>query len=147
MKFISHYTESPSFWIYRAYIEGVAALRKSFLAAGVDLTPEQWGIMARIGDEEGLSQSKLGEKAFKDRHTINRIINILEKNGYIERRPDEYDKRAYKLFLTASGMKTLKKSTPVVLQHLKKRFKGITAEDLAALNRILKHIVTNIEEI
>jgi DNA-binding MarR family transcriptional regulator len=147
MKLLFPFDESPSLWLYRAHTQGVAALRKDFLAAGFDLTPEQWAIMTRIRGAEGLSQSQLGEKTFKDRHNINRIINILEKRGYTERRPDEDDKRAYRLFLTRSGMDTLKKSTPIVLKHFKKRFGGISDGDLAALRRILEHIVKNIEKI
>ena len=139
--------ESPSFWLYRAHTQGVAALRKAFLAAGFDLTPEQWAIMARIRDNEGLSQSQLGERTFKDRHNINRIINLLEKRGYTERRLDEDDKRAYRLFLTKSGMNTLKKSTPIVLTQFEMRFNGLSAGDMAVLRRILEHIVRNIEKI
>jgi DNA-binding MarR family transcriptional regulator len=138
--------ESPSFWLYRAHTQGAAALRKAFLSAGFDLTPEQWAIMARIRDNEGLSQSQLGEKTFKDRHNINRIINILEKRGYTERRIDDDDKRAYRLFLTKVGMDTLKKSTPIVLAQFKMRFSGLSAGDMAVLRRILEHIVGNIEE-
>lgn len=147
MKLLFLLDESPSSWIYRAHIQGVAALRNDFLAAGFDLTPEQWAIMARIRSHEGLSQSQLGEKTFKDRHNINRIINILEKCGYTERRPDEDDKRAYRLFLTEFGMHTLKKSTPIVLKHYKKRFSGISDGDIAALRRVLKQIIKNIKEI
>ncbi|MCX5829384.1 MAG: MarR family transcriptional regulator [Deltaproteobacteria bacterium] len=147
MKLLFPLDESPSFWLYRAHTQGAAALRRDFLAAGFDLTPEQWGIMTRIRDNEGISQSQLCEKTFKDRHNINRIINILEKRGYTERRPDEDDKRAYRLFLTESGMDALKKSTPIVLKHFRKRFSGISDGDLAALHRILVHIVNNIKNI
>ena len=122
-------------------------MRKAFLAAGFDLTPEQWAIMARIRDNEGLSQSQLGERTFKDRHNINRIVNLLEKRGYTERRLDEADKRAYRLFLTKSGTDTLKKSTPIVLKHFKMRFSGLSAGDMAVLRRILEHVVRNIEKI
>jgi DNA-binding MarR family transcriptional regulator len=147
MKLLFPLDESPSFWLYRAHTQGVAALRKDFLASGFDLTPEQWAIMARIQDDGGLSQSQLGEKTFKDRHNINRIINILEKHGYIERQPDEDDKRAYRLFLTGSGMNTLNKLNPIVLKHFKKRFSGISAGDLATLRRILEQIIKNIKKI
>ena len=37
------------FWVYRTYIQSVAVLRRAFQAAGYDLTPEQWGVLARVG--------------------------------------------------------------------------------------------------
>jgi DNA-binding MarR family transcriptional regulator len=137
--------ESLSFLLYRVNTQGTTAMRKALLAAGFDLTPEQWGIMAHLQKTAGMSQAQLGEKTLKVRNNINRIVNILEKRDHIKRQHDEDDKRAYRLFLTASGMDTLKKSTPIVLKHLKKRFSGISAGDLAALRRILEQLVKNIE--
>lgn len=145
MKLLFPLDESPSFWVYCAHTQGKAALRKDFLASGFDLTPEQWAVMRRIRDNEGLSQSQLGEKTYKDRHNINRIINILEKRGYVERRPDKTDKRAYRLSLTAAGIDLLDRSTPTVVAHFEKRFSGISEADLAVLRRVLERIVDNIK--
>src|SRR3974390_881615 len=105
---------SLGFWLYRVHTQGAPALRKEFLSAGLDLMPEQWAVMARLHELPGMSQSRLGQKTFKNRHNINRIVNLLEKRGLIERRPDEADKRANCLFLTAAGQAILELSTPVV---------------------------------
>jgi len=138
--------KSIIFLIYRAHTQGVTALRKDLLAAGFDLTPEQWAIMAHLQKTAGMSQAQLGEKSLKDRHNINRIINILDERGYVKREPDEDDKRAYRLFLTPSGTETLRKSTPIFLNHVEKRFNGISAADLAVLRRILEQTIKNIEK-
>ena len=139
--------ESLSFLIYRVHTQGAASLRKAFLSAGVDLMPEQWAIMARLNVEEGMNQSRLGQKTFKDRHNINRIINILEKRGLIERLPDDLDNRANRLYLTMSGRTLLEQSTPVVQKHFKQRFSGLSANDLTIFRRILEDIINNIEKI
>lgn len=103
--------------------------------------------MARLQENAGMSQSQLGEKTLKDRHSINRIINILERRSYIERRSDKEDKRAYQLFLTKSGTAILKKSTPIFLKHYERRFSGFNADDLDHLRRMLGKIMKNIESI
>jgi len=139
--------ELPNFLIYRVRTQGAVALRKAFLAAGFDLTPEQWGVMTRLRDNEGMNQNQLAERTFKDRHNINRILNLLEKHGYIKRRPDKSDKRAHRIFLTKSGRMIQEKLTPIVLNHLHQRFKDLSPKDIETLHRILKHIIKNIEEI
>jgi DNA-binding MarR family transcriptional regulator len=138
--------ESLVFWVYRIRTQSVAVLRRAFQAAGYDLTPEQWGVLARVGKHEGMSQSQLGKETFKDRHNITRIVNILEKRGYIERQPDNIDKRAYRLFLTESGRIIQKELTPVVLNHLKGMFSGLSSRDLRTLLRIFEHTVNNLEK-
>jgi MarR family transcriptional regulator, organic hydroperoxide resistance regulator len=138
--------ESLGFWVYRMHTQRVAVLRRAFQAAGYDLTPEQWGLMVRLGEHEGMNQSKLGEKAFKDRHNTTRILNQLVKRGYVERRPDERDKRAFCLFLTESGRIVQRKLIPIVLKHYTSAFSGLTDKDLLIMLKILQHVVGNLEK-
>ena len=138
--------ESLGFWVYRIHTQGTNALRRAFQAAGYDLTPEQWGLLARLREAEGSNQTQLGEKMLKDRHNITRILNLLEKRGYIERRPDEADKRIYRVFLTKSGRAVQEELTPVVLNHRRSTVKGLKPDDLQAVRNLLEHIVKNLEK-
>ena len=138
--------ESPGFLIYRVNTQGTNALRRALQAAGYDVTPEQWAVLARLRQEEGTNQTQLGEKMLKDRHNITRILNLLEKRGYVERRPDEADKRVYRVFLTEAGRVTQEELAPVVLNHRKLTFKGLTPEDLRTMRILLERIVRNLEE-
>ncbi len=54
--------ESLGFWVYRVHTQGTNALRRAFQAAGYDVTPEQWGVLARLREQEGTSQTQLGRK-------------------------------------------------------------------------------------
>lgn len=135
----------PGFWVYLLHTQEVLALRSAFLGAGFDLTPEQWSVLNRLIEKDGVNQNRLAERTVKDRHNINRILNQLEKKGYIERRHDVFDKRAHLIFLTKSGRITYEKLFPKFLDHLRKRFKGISHEDLESLRRILQTMYRNIE--
>jgi len=137
--------DSLGFWIYRAHTQSSNLLRRTFQAHGFDLTPEQWGVLAALRDEEGVNQSQLGENTFKDRHNITRILGLLEKRGLVERRIDEGDRRAYRVFLTEAGRKEQKKLQGLVKTHQEGLFEGLKPEELAGLRQIFEHIVRNIE--
>lgn len=139
------FDKTPGFWIYRVHTQSGALLRRSFQAAGYDLTPEQWFILTRLREDQGMSQSRLGEKSFKDRHNITRILNLLEKRGYIERRANKKDTRAYRIFLTESGKTIQEELTGTVLNHLRHIYSGISNKDLSHMLKVLKQIVSNIE--
>lgn len=139
--------ESLGFWVYRMHTQSVAVLKRAFQDAGYDITPEQWGLMVRLRENQGINQSRLGEKAYKDRHNTTRIIKQLEKRGFIERRPDEIDKRAFNLFITETGRIVLEALVQIVLNHYTGAFKGLPAEDLKNMRRILEHIVNNLSRI
>lgn len=137
--------ESLGFWVYRMHTQSCAVLKRAFQDAGHDITPEQWGLMVRLRENQGINQSRLGEKAYKDRHNTTRIVKQLVKRGLIERRPDEIDKRAYNLFITESGQVALEALAQIAFNHYTIVFNGLPAEDLRAMRRILKHIVNNLE--
>jgi DNA-binding MarR family transcriptional regulator len=138
--------ELLGFSIYRLYSQASNLLRRTFQAEGFDLTPEQWGVLTRLREEEGMNQSHLGEKTFKDRHNITRILNVLERQGCIERRADTADKRVYRLFLTPSGLALQNKLDRLVKAHREAVFKGLNPTERESLQRIISRIIGNIEK-
>ena len=136
--------ESLGFWLYRSHIQVSAALRQAFQDAGHDLTPEQWAVLLRLREQEGLNQSQLGEKTSKDRHNITRILKQLDKRGYIEKHHDERDKRAFHVYLAPAGRSILKELKPIVLKHRNRVCKGFSKDDLLKIRDYLGHIVNNL---
>ena len=134
------------YWVYRVQTEGVALLSRRFRGAGHDITPEQFGVLARLRVQQGMNQTQLGERMLKDRHNMTRILNLLEKRGYIERRPDSSDRRMFRIFLTESGQEVQEKLVPIVSQHLDEVLEGILDDDQQTIRRILERIVTNIQK-
>jgi len=139
--------ESLGFWLYRSHIQVSAALRQTFQDAGYDLTPEQWAVLLRLREQEGLNQSQLGEKTFKDRHNITRILKQLDKRGYIEKLHDEKDKRAFHVYLAPAGRSILKELKPIVLKHRNRVCKGFRKDDLLKIRDYLGHIVNNLRRL
>jgi DNA-binding MarR family transcriptional regulator len=136
--------ESLGFWLYRSHTQVSAALRQTFQDAGYDLTPEQWAVLYRLREEEGINQIQLSEKTFKDRHNITRILKQLDKRGYIEKRNNENDKRAYRIYLSPSGRSVYENIKPLVLQHRKRICKGFKAKDMLNIRKYLGQVIHNL---
>ncbi|MGV8056662.1 MAG: MarR family winged helix-turn-helix transcriptional regulator [Smithellaceae bacterium] len=136
--------ESPGFWLYRCHIQVSAALRQAFQDAGYDLTPEQGAVLLRLREQEGLNQSQLAEKTYKDRHNITRILKQLERRGYIEKRHDKEDKRAFRIYLSLAGRSILKGLKPIVLKHRDRMCKGFSKDELVKIRDYLGHIISNL---
>ncbi len=134
-----------AFRVYRMQTQSITVLRRAFEAAGCGLTPEQWGVLARLYEQEGLNQSQLGEKMLKDRHNVTRLLNVLEKRGCIERRADGADRRAYRIFLTARGRTVRQKLVPIIERHFEQMYAGLSSKDLAAVRRAVERIIRNLD--
>lgn len=120
-------------------------LHQTFQAKGYDITPEQWAVLNRLWEEDGLSQVELAERTFKDKPGTTRILNLLEKKGAIVRRPDESDRRVLRVYLTKMGRDLKEKLIPCAQDVLTKSGKNLTKEELAQFKLILHRILNNLE--
>jgi len=77
------------------------------------ITNEQWLVLKVIDANPAVSQTEIAEKSQKEKTNITRIIDLLEKNGFIERRRDEKDRRMYRIHATEEGKKVLKAVNPI----------------------------------
>src|SRR5436309_5082286 len=66
-------------------------------------TRAQWIVLFRLRQQEGLSQVDLAEVLELQPISLVRLLDRLVEHGLLERRSDPKDRRANRLFLTASG--------------------------------------------
>jgi DNA-binding MarR family transcriptional regulator len=66
-------------------------------------TRAQWIVLFRLREQEGLSQVDLADVLELQPISLVRLLDRLVKHGLLERRHDPKDRRANRLFLTASG--------------------------------------------
>ena len=137
--------ESPGFLIYHTACALKAGLGRAFRANGLGVTPEQWSVLSTLWEEEGMHQSRLASKVAKDRHNMTRILNLLEKNGFVEREPSPADKRCHHVYLTSAGKELTPRLIAIVTEFLTEALGGLSDEDLAQLRRLLERILRNVE--
>ncbi|ACL05551.1 transcriptional regulator, MarR family [Desulfatibacillum aliphaticivorans] len=68
------------------------------------LTHGQFFVIVAIMEEEGLLPSELAEKTAQERATITGLLDRLAKDGWIERRLDETDRRSFRIYLTEGAI-------------------------------------------
>lgn len=120
-------------------------LHQTFQARGYDVTPEQWAVLNRLWEEDGLSQVELAERTFKDKPVTTRILSLLEKKGIVVRRSDESDGRVLRVFLTKTGKDLKDKLIPCAQEVLVRSGRDLTKEDVAKFKLTLNQILSNLE--
>jgi DNA-binding MarR family transcriptional regulator len=65
--------------------------------------------------EDGLNQEEITERLYVDKATTGRAIKKLAEEGYVKRKKNPNDKRAYQVFLTKKG----KKMNPILRKVLR----------------------------
>ena len=64
------------------------------------LTQAQWQMLAHLARNEGVRQVQLAEALEMQPISVARIIDRMQAAGWVERRPDPCDRRAFNLYLT-----------------------------------------------
>ncbi|MBE7473568.1 MAG: MarR family transcriptional regulator [Anaerolineales bacterium] len=144
---MTHFTldESLGYLINRTARRLKHELDQVFKANGYDITPEQWTLLNRLWQQEGLSQVELAEQTFKDKPNVTRILDILERKLLLFRQKDENDRRAFKVYLTEAGRELKEKLIPLALEVLERGQKDLTDDDIAFLQEKLNTIYHNFE--
>ena len=138
---------SPGYIIHRLDSLLKLALQRAFQSEGFDFTAEQWGVLLKLYESEGIHQSELGARAGKDRHNITRILNGLERNGYVQRVPDKNDRRRFNIFLTNKSRDIEDKLTFIAIDLLERAFAGLSKKEVREMRRFHDHIIANIESL
>lgn len=76
-------------------------------ARTLGLTRAQWRVLGQLRRREGINQTELAEILEIETITLGRHIDRLEAKGWVERRPDPADRRAWKLYLKEKAQPVL----------------------------------------
>jgi len=121
-------------------------MRKHFdrRAVRFNLTRAQWRALKRVSYSEGMSQSELAEVLELEPIAIGRVIDRLQKAGFIERRADPSDRRAWRLYLTQRAHAVVDDMEAISSKLFREAQRGISAADLKTMISVLARMKDNL---
>ena len=112
----------------------------------INLTPEQYLVMDILWDAEVLSQQAIADIIQKDKNSVTKFIDSLEKKGLVYRQVNKKDRRVNNIVVSEEGMKLKAKTTEVAIGMMRNVLKNIKEEDLMALDKVMNQIKENIDK-
>ncbi len=109
-----------------------------------NITPEQAGIIRRLGEEEGITQKDLAIRMDKDQTNVTRLLDQLERKDLVTRNRSKDDRRSSLTYLTDEGKKLNEYIIPAEQEIMNVALRGISEERKALLKEIIGEITENI---
>jgi DNA-binding MarR family transcriptional regulator len=106
-------------------------------ASHLHLTRAQWRTLRRIGRCEGLTQTALAEELELAPIAVGRVLDRLEKAGFIERREDPVDRRCWRLHLAPGSAKVIAGVERIASELQREVFGPLALPDLEAVERVM----------
>lgn len=105
-----------------------------------DITTEQWSVMNRLYEQDGITQKELARRSEKDQTNITRILDQLERKGLAVRKANEADRRSFLTYITPKGRELNETLLPIEKEVIQSVLGGLDGEDVAQLARLLRHV-------
>lgn len=80
-----------------------AYFRKRLVESGIDLTAEQWGVLALLWERGSIAQDELAHTVCVDKSSLSRVLDVMERRGLVTRKRDPGDARRKILFPTPAS--------------------------------------------
>jgi len=121
-------------------------MRKLFdrRAARLELTRAQWRALKRVHYSEGLTQNELAEYLEMEPIAVGRVIDRLQKAGFIERRADPQDRRVWRLHLSQKAHGVVDDMEEIAQELLKQAQRGVAASEMKLLLDVFTRMKQNL---
>ena len=121
-------------------------MRKHFdrRAVRFNMTRAQWRALKRISYSEGMRQADLAEQLEMEPIAVGRVIDRLENSGFVERRADPGDRRAWRLFLTARTHDIIADMERIADELFRQSQRGIPAAEIKTMISVLARMKENL---
>ncbi|MCA5006853.1 MarR family winged helix-turn-helix transcriptional regulator [Sphingobacterium bovistauri] len=120
-------------------------LQRNLKCGKLNITSEQWTILYHLWLEEGLTQQELANLTFRDKPSITRLINNLEKLSLVIRVNDKHDRRSNLIYLTKEGRKLKDEGMKQSAITINEAVAGLGLEELRVAQQVLDKVFQNIK--
>lgn len=110
-----------------------------------NLTTTQFAVLEALLHLGSMSQKVISEKLLRSSGNIVKVIDNLERDGLVLRKPDLRDRRAYKVILTKKGERIIKKIFPNHVKNIVETFSILNEEEQVKLSNLCKKLGLGVE--
>ncbi len=111
--------------------------------SGLDISLDQWMVLGPVWQLKNPSHKDLSEFSMKDKTSITRIVDMLEKKNLVVRVNDQLDQRIKRVVLTHEGKQLFNHVLPIMEKTREEVRQGISDSEIDSFKRVLVQINKN----
>ena len=120
-------------------------LQKNFKQSNVDITIEQWSVLYHLWKEDGMSQQQLCDATFRDKPSITRLVDNLEKLKLVKRVASKDDRRINLIYLTKEAQLLQEQTVEIANQTLNEALEGVSNGQIEIAKEVLQCVYDNLK--
>ena len=137
--------ELYSFVTGKASIAIARRLQRKFNQAGLNITIEQWSVLSQLWKQDGQSQQDLCRATFRDKPSITRLVDNLEKLQLVKRVASSNDRRINRICLTKPAARLQEQAMQMAEETLNEALESVPAEQIEICKSVLQIVYDNLK--
>ena len=117
-----------------------------FQEGGYNITPEQFLLLDALWDMGVMSQQKIADTMLKDKNSVVKLVDTLEKKGLVRRIADNRDRRQNLIEVTPEAIAIKVGVTALAINAVDLITKDIPKDDLHIFINVLSEMAENMNE-
>jgi len=128
---------------FLATARNVLAARMDRAVEPLGLTSSQIGVVLLLWYGHARTPFEMSRALSYDTGSMTRMLDRLEKKGFVRRQRSDVDRRVVELALTAQGEEAARQLPALIDAVLSEQLRGFSADDVATLVRLLQRFIAN----
>lgn len=121
------------------------ALLRAFAQEDIGITTEQWSVLSCLWSEDKVTQRELCDLTRKDKTSMTRLIDNLQRSKMVVRVAHATDRRVNLIHLTQYGDSLREKVTGIVQLVVDKALTDVSEEEITVSRNVLNKIIKNLD--
>lgn len=117
-----------------------------FQEEGYNITPEQFLVMDTLWNEGAMSQQKIADTILKDKNSVVKLLDGLEKKNLVKRIASKEDRRQNLIEITSYAKEIQESVTDSAMNAVDRIIKDIPKQDLHVFIKVLTKMAENMNE-
>jgi DNA-binding MarR family transcriptional regulator len=109
-------------------------------------SPAGFFVLRTLVAEDGLRPGELARRLLISPATVTTVVDTLERNGHVERRRDERDRRSLRVYIKESGLAVVKTTGESMKDDIWSLYGVVDEEDEPAVRRFLVRLIERFDE-
>lgn len=134
-------------WLGRAMKQIDLFFKDHLETGGVKLTKVQWLMLKLLDNEDGQPQNQLAFLTNRDKASLTRLIDTMERKNLVARIPCRSDQRINHIYITKRGEKVFRESQPVVNRLIEIVQQDVSEKEIESTILVMKKIIKNLKAV
>ncbi len=140
-------SDDPAVATFRCLLRTTLSMKRAMGAVfgQAGLTGAQFHTLVGVPDE-GIPLTRLAARSWADPGNASGVVDRLERDGLVERRPAAHDRRMVLVHATPAGRGLVRRLWPEYVQGIHRIMEPLSGDEQARLNELLERLAGREDE-